>query len=676
MISGLNLDSAAAALRIVLPGLPAPRPRASGYRDRIETPAKAAGHTVEPVAATFAAVAAGRHGFPAILVLKTGDCLVAEQAVASRGTVALMLTDPFAAEAPPVEVDELRLLGGWDGAVLRVRPVGETPHRSGRSDVAAALASPLGRSVAAAGAARALIVLAGAGAVGWMVDSAVHGFETVPLALAGAALTAAAVGAVLAHVADRAVLGEAALLADNARSTLLDTALDAPDQARDMARKLRDLDETFETNARSVASTTAEAAASPIVIGAVGVIHPAAAIALTVGAGLGAWTGWRAIRAAEALRRHGDRRRRTVEDMLSALPTQASWVPSARNTGPARRLWQVAGPAARPDAPAGVPSAGLALLAPLTAVGAVALIGTADNILPLSAAGFAAALCLLAAATALPFGRVAGSAAAFADLLAIVRSGAAANTALAAAGRRSMHRPTVDRGLVLRAVRTGWDGPEDVVLDGLVAEFPAGTMTGVLGAPGAGKSTIARILGRRIRDYGGRIEVDGVDLRAVDPEHWAATLAIVSAEADGLPGALAAGGALPEADEAALREALKALGVGRLANRLPLGPDGLQADLEPALSRGERVLVTLAGALASDARLILIDGALDGLDAGSRDLVFAALAARARQRTVLLLSVDPDVVDRCDRRMRLEGGRLVEPVVAAPPHRLRQGARS
>nr|WP_281379018.1 ABC transporter ATP-binding protein [Chthonobacter rhizosphaerae] len=239
-----------------------------------------------------------------------------------------------------------------------------------------------------------------------------------------------------------------------------------------------------------------------------------------------------------------------------------------------------------------------------------------------------------------------------------------------------MHRPTVDRGLVLRAVRTGWDGPEDVVLDGLVAEFPAGTMTGVLGAPGAGKSTIARILGRRIRDYGGRIEVDGVDLRAVDPEHWAATLAIVSAEADGLPGALAAGGALPEADEAALREALKALGVGRLANRLPLGPDGLQADLEPALSRGERVLVTLAGALASDARLILIDGALDGLDAGSRDLVFAALAARARQRTVLLLSVDPDVVDRCDRRMRLEGGRLVEPVVAAPPHRLRQGARS
>lgn len=189
-----------------------------------------------------------------------------------------------------------------------------------------------------------------------------------------------------------------------------------------------------------------------------------------------------------------------------------------------------------------------------------------------------------------------------------------------------------------------------------------GATLAVLGANGSGKTTLLRTL-LGLEPAVGALAYDGVQLaeRGVGPD--ARPFAWVPQEAPLVAGTLLDNVALACGDEARARLALAELGAERLLARANerVGPGG------SALSGGERRLVAMARALATDLPVILMDEPTEGLDDRSRARVLAAISALSTTRTVVLVTHHADVAALADRVISLDPVAAATPVAAASP---------
>ena len=217
------------------------------------------------------------------------------------------------------------------------------------------------------------------------------------------------------------------------------------------------------------------------------------------------------------------------------------------------------------------------------------------------------------------------------------------------------------QGVVLRDVAFAYPHAPHQVLDGVDLEIPAGSSLAVVGVNGAGKTTLAKLLCRLYDPTRGSIEVDGVDLRDIDPDEWRRRVTAVFQDFIRFELSLRDNVAPQGAPDADICAALAAAGAEHLADLdTPLAkgyPGGTD------LSGGQWQRVALARALCAvrgGARLVLLDEPTAQLDVRGEASIFERLLAETREVTTILVSHRFSTVRRADRICVLEDGKVVE----------------
>jgi len=204
------------------------------------------------------------------------------------------------------------------------------------------------------------------------------------------------------------------------------------------------------------------------------------------------------------------------------------------------------------------------------------------------------------------------------------------------------------------------DGP--AVLDGVTTIFKPGETTALVGPSGAGKTTLVNLVGRFYDPISGSIAVDGHDLRSVTLRSLRSQIAFVPQEpilfADTIRENIRYGRL--EASTADLEAAAQAANATEFIARLPKGLDTIVGERGVRLSVGQRQRIAIARALLRDAPILLLDEATSSLDNESEFLVQQALDRLMQGRTTIVIAHRLSTVERADRILVLDRGRIVE----------------
>ena len=235
--------------------------------------------------------------------------------------------------------------------------------------------------------------------------------------------------------------------------------------------------------------------------------------------------------------------------------------------------------------------------------------------------------------------------------------------------------PVPARGpLVAENVTFAYGGGAPAVRE-VSLSIDAGEHLALVGATGAGKSTLAKLLVRGYDPAEGRVAFAGVDLREAPLDELRRRIVFVPQEGHLFSGTIADNVRLarPEAPDEQVREALRAIGA---LERFESLPGGLGNDVRSRgvrLSSGERQLVSIARVALADPAVIVLDEATSSLDPQNEAAVEHALGVLARGRTVITIAHRLSTAERADRVAVLEHGRLVE--IASHAELVAQGDR-
>jgi ATP-binding cassette subfamily B protein len=200
------------------------------------------------------------------------------------------------------------------------------------------------------------------------------------------------------------------------------------------------------------------------------------------------------------------------------------------------------------------------------------------------------------------------------------------------------------------------------VFDGVSLSVPEGRRLAVVGPSGAGKTTLLQLLARFYDVDAGAVRMGGVDVRAISTEALMARIAIVFQDVYLFDGTIEENVRLgrPDADEAEVRAAATAARLDEVIERLPGGWATNVGEGGALLSGGERQRVSIARALLKDAPIVLLDEVTSALDPVNEAAVHEGIERLMAGRTVVMVAHRLRTVQRSDRIVFLDGGRIVE----------------
>jgi len=211
-------------------------------------------------------------------------------------------------------------------------------------------------------------------------------------------------------------------------------------------------------------------------------------------------------------------------------------------------------------------------------------------------------------------------------------------------------------------VRFAYPGGRAPAHAGLDFRIAPGERVGIVGASGAGKSSILRLLLRQYDPQSGQVSIGGHDLRGLDPDSLRSQIAIVAQDSVLFHGTVEENLRLgrPDASRAEVEAAARAAHAHDFIQALPGGYDAMIGERGVMLSGGQRQRIAIARALLRDAPILVLDEALSAVDAENEALIQQALDRLMQGRTTLILAHRLSSVIGADRILVLDQGRVVE----------------
>jgi len=203
--------------------------------------------------------------------------------------------------------------------------------------------------------------------------------------------------------------------------------------------------------------------------------------------------------------------------------------------------------------------------------------------------------------------------------------------------------------------------PEHPALMDFTLDVAPGETVALVGPSGAGKTSVFQLLLRFYDPDTGRLALDGIDLRELDPADLRAHIGLVPQE----PVVFSANAweniryGRPDASDAEVRDAAEAASAAGFLDALPEGLDTFLGEKGVRLSGGQRQRIAIARAVLRDPKVLLLDEATSALDAESERAVQTALAGLMENRTTLVIAHRLATVMAADRIVVLDEGRIV-----------------
>jgi ABC-type multidrug transport system fused ATPase/permease subunit len=225
-----------------------------------------------------------------------------------------------------------------------------------------------------------------------------------------------------------------------------------------------------------------------------------------------------------------------------------------------------------------------------------------------------------------------------------------------------LQAPALAREIALERVSFTYRTTPARALDDISFEIPAHRITALVGPSGSGKSTVVGLLTRLYRPKAGRITIDGTDIATLKLTEWRSRIAVVSQDTFLFDDTIEANLRLarPHATDAEIKAAAQLAGAHDFIAELPEGYNTVVGDRGTRLSGGQQQRLAIARALLAAPMLLLLDEATSNLDADSEYLVSKTLDAIADRTTVLVIAHRLATVQRADRIIVLDSGRVVE----------------
>jgi ABC-type multidrug transport system fused ATPase/permease subunit len=223
--------------------------------------------------------------------------------------------------------------------------------------------------------------------------------------------------------------------------------------------------------------------------------------------------------------------------------------------------------------------------------------------------------------------------------------------------------PPVRGEIALEGVSFSYGGSgADLALRDVDLAVPPGQTVALVGATGAGKSTLAKLVARFYDPTEGRVTVDGHDLREVTQQSLRSQLGVVPQEGYLFSGTIRDNIVFgrPEASDAEVQAAATAVGAHDFIERLPQGYETDVGERGGRLSAGQRQLVAFARAACADPRILILDEATSSVDVGTEARIEHGLRRLLAGRTALVIAHRLSTIRRAARIVVLDGGRVVE----------------
>ncbi len=221
--------------------------------------------------------------------------------------------------------------------------------------------------------------------------------------------------------------------------------------------------------------------------------------------------------------------------------------------------------------------------------------------------------------------------------------------------------PPIEGEIIFDDVTFGYD-PATPVLRDVNLRISPGETVAFVGRTGAGKSTIAKLITRFYDPTGGRVMIDGHDLRSVTLDSLRRQLGVVPQEPFLFAGSLRYNIAFarPDASDEEVWEAIEGVGLVDVVERMPDGLDTVVHERGQSLSSGERQLIALARAFLAQPRVLVLDEATSNLDLLSETRIEAALDVLLQARTAVLVAHRLTTAMKADRIVVVDGGAVAE----------------
>jgi ATP-binding cassette subfamily B multidrug efflux pump len=243
------------------------------------------------------------------------------------------------------------------------------------------------------------------------------------------------------------------------------------------------------------------------------------------------------------------------------------------------------------------------------------------------------------------------------DIQSPVRTTAAAEQTDAAGA------PELIRGDIrMEGLSYTYPGNRTVVLKDIDLEIPAGSILGILGKTGSGKSTLVQLLPRILDPPLGTVYLDGRDIRSYDLPRLRTTISMVPQEtflfSSSIRNNIAFGSR--DGDEQLVRQVAAISTIERDFNTFPDGVETVVGERGITLSGGQKQRVAISRALASEASIFIFDDSLSSVDTETEDAILNDLLPFLKGKTLILISHRISTLKTADRIVVLEAGRIAQ----------------